>query len=135
MQINLETDYAVRIVDCLARSGERLGAGEIASRTGVTAGFSLKILRKLVVGDVVKSFRGAKGGYVLARAPEKITLKEVIEIIGGPIAIAKCQCEGYVCDHPEDKACTFHPIFRQLTQELSDRLENITFSCENEKDK
>ena len=116
MQINLETDYAVRIVDCLARSGERLGAGEIASRTGVTAGFSLKILRKLVGGGIVKSYRGTKGGYVLAREPENITLKEVIEIIGGPIAIAKCQCEGYVCGHPEDKTCAFHPIFRQLTQ-------------------
>lgn len=135
MQINLETDYAVRIVDCLARCGERLGAGEIASRTGVTAGFSLKILRKLVGGGIVTSFRGAKGGYVLAREPEKITLKEVIEIIGGPIAIAKCQCEGYVCDHPEDKSCTFHPIFRQLTQELADRLEKITFACGNDKDK
>ena len=128
MQINLETDYAVRIVDCLARAGERLDAGEIASRTGVTAGFSLKILRKLVGGGVVRSFRGAKGGYILARDPEQITLKEVIEIIGGPIAIARCQCEGYVCDHPEDRACTFHPIFRQLTQELADRLEKVTFA-------
>lgn len=127
MQINLETDYAVRIVDCLARAGERLGAGEIASRTGVTAGFSLKILRKLVSGGVVRSFRGAKGGYVLARAPGEITLKEVIEIIDGPIAIAKCQCEGYVCDHPEDRSCTFHHVFLQLTQDLAERLEKITF--------
>ena len=135
MQINLETDYAVRIVDCLARSGERLDAGEISTRTGVTAGFSLKILRKLVSGGVVKSFRGAKGGYVLAREPGEITLKEVIEIIGGPIAIAKCQCEGYVCDHPEDKACAFHSVFHQLTQELSDRLEKITFDGQRDANK
>lgn len=128
MQINLETDYAVRIVDCLAREGGRLDAGEISARTGVTTGFSLKILRKLAGAEIVKSFRGAKGGYVLARHPEEITLKEVIEVIGGPIAIAKCQCEGYVCDHPGDSACAFHHVFREITQELSDRLEGVTFA-------
>ena len=72
---------------------------------------------------------------MLAREPGEITLKEVIEIIGGPIAIAKCQCEGYVCDHPEDKACAFHSVFHQLTQELSDRLEKITFDGQRDANK
>ena len=128
MQINLETDYAVRIVDCLARAATRLDAGEISARTGVTAGFSLKILRKLAGAGIVRSFRGAKGGDILAREPQDVTLREVIEAIGGPIAIAKCQCEGYVCDHPEDRSCSFHQVFMELTQELAQRLEKVTFA-------
>ena len=63
MHITLETDYAVRIVYFLAQSGERVDAGRIAEETGVTLRFSLKILRKLVSGGVVMSYKGAKGGY------------------------------------------------------------------------
>lgn len=129
MQINLETDYAVRIVDCLARVETRLDAGEIAARTGVTTGFSLKILRKLAEAGLVRSFRGAKGGYILAREPGEITLKQVIEAIGGPIILAKCQSEGYVCDRPDDAPCSYRKIFLELSREISQRLDEVTFDC------
>lgn len=48
MYITLEADYAVRIVDCLARNAIRMDAKTLAAHTGVTLRFSLKILRKLV---------------------------------------------------------------------------------------
>ena len=50
MHITLESDYAVRIVYCLAQNGGRMEAAAIAEQTGVTLRFSLKILRKLVAG-------------------------------------------------------------------------------------
>ena len=53
MHITLESDYAVRIVYCLARQGGRMDAKKIAEETGVTLRFSLKILRKLVAGGLV----------------------------------------------------------------------------------
>ncbi|MBQ7129227.1 MAG: Rrf2 family transcriptional regulator, partial [Clostridia bacterium] len=58
MRISLETDYAVRIVWCLANSGKRLSASIIAKNTRVTEKFCLKILRKLVSKGIVKSFKG-----------------------------------------------------------------------------
>lgn len=129
MQINLETDYAVRIVDCLACAKTRLDARTIATRTGVTAGFALKILRKLAGAGIVRSFRGAKGGYVLAREPGEITLKQVMEAIDGPIVLAKCQSDSYACDRPDGHPCSFHEIFLELSREISQRLEKITFDC------
>ena len=66
MHITLESDYAVRIVYCLAQNGGRMEAAAIAEQTGVTLRFSLKILRKLVAGGLVKSYKGAGGGYELA---------------------------------------------------------------------
>ena len=48
VHITLESDYAVRIVYCLAQNGGRMEAAAIAEQTGVTLRFSLKILRKLV---------------------------------------------------------------------------------------
>ena len=56
MYFTLETDYAIRIVDTLARSQKRLDAKTISEMTGVTLRFSLKILRKLVAAGIIKSF-------------------------------------------------------------------------------
>ena len=65
MHITLESDYAVRIIYCLAMAGCRMDAKRIAEDTGVTLRFSLKILRKLVAGGFIVSYKGTKGGYEL----------------------------------------------------------------------
>ena len=128
MRINLETDYAVRIVQCLANAGTRLDAGAISAKTGVTQRFALKILRKLAGAELVKSYKGVGGGYELNRAPEQITLRQVIEVVEGPIVLSRCQQSDYVCDHPEDCACYFHQLFNEVAQELADRFDQVTFA-------
>ncbi|OJU08684.1 MAG: hypothetical protein BGN88_00390 [Clostridiales bacterium 43-6] len=128
MRINLETDYAVRIVQCLAQAGQRLDANTIAQKTGVTLRFSLKILRKLVGAGIVKSFKGASGGYLLQKAPEDITLLEVIEIISGPIVISRCQSVDYVCDHPDECSCSFQHLFYEVSKEIAERFAKVNFA-------
>ena len=87
MHITLESDYAVRIVSCLAKNGGRMDARSIAEETGVTLRFSLKILRKLVTGGLVNSYKGTKGGYELGRSPSEISLfpGPVCQRIGLPV--------------------------------------------------
>lgn len=75
MHINLESDYAARIVYCLTKVDGRLDAQSIAEETCVSLRFTLKIMRKLVAAGIVRSFKGAKGGYQLARGPESVTLR------------------------------------------------------------
>ncbi|HAN44287.1 MAG TPA: Rrf2 family transcriptional regulator, partial [Ruminococcaceae bacterium] len=84
MNITLETDYAIRIVYCVAKQNKRVDAKTIAESSGVTLRFSLKILRKLVASGIIKSYKGTKGGYELAKDPGQISLKDVIETIEGP---------------------------------------------------
>ena len=125
MRISLEADYAVRIVQCLANDGGRLGAKEISKRTNVTERFTLKILHKLVVDNIVISFKGVGGGYELKKQPQDITLKEVIEIIDGPIAISKCQHDDYDCC--DDCLCYFHHVFIDASKEIANKFEKVNF--------
>ena len=78
MYITLEADYAVRIVDCLARNAIRMDAKTLAAHTGVTLRFSLKILRKLVAEGIIRSYKGTQGGYELAIPAQEISLGRVI---------------------------------------------------------
>ena len=87
MRITLESDYALRIVSALSEYSDVVDANTIAEKTSVSLRFALKILHKLVLGNIVSSYKGARGGYKLKIPPEQITLKTVIELIDGPLAL------------------------------------------------
>lgn len=129
MRITLESDYALRIISVLAESNQVVDANTIAERTSVTQRFALKILHKLVQGNLVSSYKGVNGGYRLKKNPEEITLKDVIELIDGPIAIVRCLGNGEECSMNSDKtACIYHHIFDEISFELSIKLKNITIA-------
>ena len=129
MRISLETDYAVRIVDCLVNEDKRTSASEIAEKTRVTEKFCLKILRKLVSQGLVKSFKGVGGGYELNKRPEEITLKQVIETIEGPIVLSRCLKDDFNCEHNDSNCdCYFHKVFYEVSKEMAERFDSYTFS-------
>ena len=129
MRITLESDYALRIVSALAEAEGVIDAATLAEKTSVTQRFTLKILHKLVQGGLVSSYKGVNGGYKLKASPESITLKKVIELIEGPIAIMRCLGNGEACTMVSDKtACIYHHIFDEISLELSSKLNNITIA-------
>ena len=127
MHINLESDYAVRIVQCLAREKERLDAQTISERTAVSLRFSLKILRKLVGAGIAKSYKGARGGYILARSPREITLRQVIEAVEGPYRFSRCLDGDYDCSCSAESGCPFQSGFDEVTKMVTDKLDAVTF--------
>ncbi|MCI8497708.1 MAG: Rrf2 family transcriptional regulator [Clostridiales bacterium] len=128
MHITLESDYAIRIVYCLARANKRLDAHTISDQSSVSLRFSLKILRKLVTSGVVQSFKGAKGGYILAKNPEEITMREVIETVEGPYRFSRCLDSEYPCSHGGICDCPFQGVFDDISQTVREKLDQINFS-------
>ena len=126
MRITQESDYALRIITAMAEYDEVLDAGKISDKTSVSLRFTLKILNKLVKGGFVRSYKGAKGGYKLNVDANCITLKQVIELIDGPVAIARCVEGDEVCSLNCDKAaCIYHHIFDDISLELAKKLDGI----------
>lgn len=130
MRITQEADYALRIVALLATREGLVDANTIADEAGVTQRFALKILRKLSLGELVCSQKGANGGYRLAKTAEDITLREVIELIDGEIAISKCLSEEHICSKQgaNKSACKIHLIFDAINHDLVERLGKITIA-------
>ena len=88
VRISAKADYAVRAAAVLAaeRSGNPVRAEEIAIAQHIPLNFLLNILSDMKLARIVQSYRGAQGGYRLTRAPENITLAEVIRAVEGPLA-------------------------------------------------
>ena len=108
MVMTLEADYAVRIVEYLTKHPGRCDARTISEEMDVPQRFCLKILRGLVAEGLVCSFKGAKGGYSLARPAGEITLRQVIESVEGEYMLSRCQKEEYSCGRSH---CRLHRIY------------------------
>ena len=131
MRITQEADYALRIVSLLAVSDAICGAAEIADRTGVPERFTHKILRKLLQAGVVRSYPGAKGGYLLLRDPRELTMLDIVEQIDGPMEISKCADDEYICSKNGSckTQCIYHQIFREISHIIAERMRKLTIAA------
>jgi Rrf2 family protein len=87
MQISAKADYAVRAMLELAAHGPDLVKAELLiSHQGLPRKFVEAILGELRRSDLVRSHRGADGGYALAKPPSKVTLGSIIRAVDGPLA-------------------------------------------------
>lgn len=90
-RLNRLTDYAVVVMTQMAQRDKRVStAPQIAQNTGVPLPTVSKLLNALAHSDLITSHRGASGGYSLSRAPESVTVAEIIEALEGPIALTAC---------------------------------------------
>jgi len=97
---------------------------EIAEREEIPIRYLEQIIIPLKVAGLVKSVRGAKGGYKLARAPEKIKLSEVIRALEGPCCLVECVDDPDYCERVE--ICPTREIWEKATRALREIFDNIT---------
>lgn len=124
MVMTLEADYAVRIVEYLAKNPGRQDARTISEAMRVPLRFCLKILRGLVAEGVACSFKGSKGGYTLARPAGEVTLLEVIESVEGPYMFSRCQKQEYSCGRAH---CSLHQIYEKISEDVRRELASYDF--------
>lgn len=125
-----EADDALRIVWVLGQIDGILDTATLCEKTAVPPRFALKILRKLTLGGVLTSQRGKKGGYRLARTPSEVTVREVVELIDGPIALNRCADPSYHCSRMgfDKAACAFHRLFAAASERLASDLDDVTLA-------
>ncbi len=87
MRLSLQAQYAICGVFDLAYNGhgEPIQVRVIGERQGIPARYLEQIFQRLRRGGLVRSKRGPGGGYTLAREPEAITLRQIVEAVEGPL--------------------------------------------------
>lgn len=127
MQITRQADYAVRAVLYLARlePTQRAATSQVAQEQRIPPSFLAKIISQLSIAGLLHTSRGARGGVTLARAPQEITLLEVIEAIDGPIMLNECVNGTGACTF--DDECPLRPVWCDAQEELVGRLKGTNF--------
>ena len=92
MRLSHLADYAVVLMTAAARrpAGARLSATELAGETGVPLPTAQKLMGQLAGFGLLRSVRGASGGFSLARTASEISLADIVEAVEGPIAMTIC---------------------------------------------
>jgi Rrf2 family protein len=113
----------------LARRGSEtpVPARELAAEEGLPADYVEQILLKLRRAGIVRSARGARGGYALARSPERVSVRDVIEAAEHRTFQVNCdshQVHASRC-HPEAD-CAIRPVWRALQLRIDQLLDSVT---------
>lgn len=121
MKVSTRTRYGLRALAMLAatRRGGPMSLRAIAEAAGLPVKYLERLFSRLKAARVVRSRRGAGGGYKLARPPEEIPLLEVFEVLEGPPDPVDCLDPAVVCPHRETCAT------RDLWQEVSDAVSRV----------
>ena len=121
MKLSTRSRYGLRAMLDLAQS---FGDGPVLMNTmarnqELSPKYLHALLTTLKSAGLVRSLRGAKGGYTLARPPSKIKVSEVIQGLEGSLSIVDCVEDKILCKRSE------HCITRDVWDELSKAIENV----------
>jgi len=127
LRLSKLTDYATVILSFMAKDKTRVRAAiEIAAATGIALPTVSKIMKSLANAKVLMSTRGAKGGYTLAREPEKITVAAIIGALEGPIALTECSISLQTCE--QAAGCGIRTNWHVINQTIHNALESVTLA-------
>jgi Rrf2 family cysteine metabolism transcriptional repressor len=124
MKISTKIRYGARAMLELAyHYGEGpIELKEIAKRENISLKYLEQVINPLRAAGLVKSIRGAKGGYSLAKPPSEICLYDVVETLEGPLNLLECLRDSKVCQ--KVSSC----VTRDIWQEVSEAISKIFYS-------
>lgn len=127
IRLTRQTDYGVLLLTYFASHPERAyTARELAEATGITPAMVSKVLKLLSQSDLLTSQLGVKGGYSLARDPEHVTVREIVDVLEGPISITVCADGSGSCE--QEGRCPVESNWRTINQAIHGALEAITLA-------
>lgn len=135
MRLSTRSRYGVRaMVDLALYYGQgNVLLKDIAKRQGISNKYLEHLLTSLKVAGLVKSIRGAHGGYLLAKPPAQIRLSQVIKVLEGSIAPVECVDDPKTC--PRTELCVTRDVWREIKRAMDEILESISLKDLVEREK
>ncbi|MCL4368959.1 MAG: Rrf2 family transcriptional regulator [Actinobacteria bacterium] len=126
MKIPTKARYGVRVmVDiALQKSASPVLLRDIARRQELSERYLEHVVTALRNAGLVKSIRGAKGGYLLGRDPGTISLYDIVEATIGPLDLVDCVVEPQGC--PRSGHCATRDVWEELSFSLQNKLKEIS---------
>ena len=136
MKLSTRSRYGVRILLELARQSDRLPlqVSVISRQQEIPAKYLEQLIRTLKKADLITSVRGAKGGHILARNPDAISLGAIVRLFEEQHELVRCISSPDVCHMADD--CRVRLAWKEATDALYERLDAITIAdllCEPHK--
>ncbi len=127
MKISTKGRYALRLMLDLAQNshGEAVALRDISARQEISTKYLEQIVSTLSRAGLLKSSRGAQGGYRLTRQPEEYTVGEILRITEGELAPVAClDTDAEPCPRADD--CLTLPFWKGMEKAIEDYVDHVT---------
>jgi FeS assembly SUF system regulator len=130
IRISKLTDYGFVVLTRFADRQRQViaNARDLSLETGLPLPTVSKLLKQLAKKGLLQAHRGARGGYMLTRDPETITVVDVIEALDGPIAITDCVTGSTDSDCEILDSCKVRPHWNRITERVREALNAISLA-------
>ena len=128
MKLSTRSRYGARILVDLARHNNQgpVQIGEISKRQDISVKYLEQLIRPLKQAKLVESVRGPKGGHMLAKNPEKITLGQIVRLFEGQSDLVECVSSPETCNMADD--CQVRLAWKDATRVLYEKLDSTTIA-------
>ena len=125
LRVTKLTDYATLVMTVLAAAPDAvLSANELAERAGIELPTASKELKPLAQAGLVDGFRGANGGYRLARDAREVSLADIVEAMEGPLAMTECSIHEGQCGIED--SCNVRGNWQRVNDVIAKALRDIS---------
>jgi Rrf2 family protein len=128
LRLTKRADYGLMAIHFIASHGEdgAVSAKRIAEQFHIPPERLAKILQRLAKKGLIASHNGSKGGYVLTRPADRMTVGQVVRALEGPIQIVSCMTGEEDC--PQYVRCNLRTPVQKLQASISDLLDTMTLA-------
>ncbi len=128
MKLSTRGRYGVRALLELANGykGGPIPINKLAERQEISAKYLEQLLIPLKAAGLVTSVRGARGGYVLARDPNQVTLYDIVSVLEGPVVVVDCVENPSSCDRVG--GCVVHLLWDEMSRLMQKFLADISLA-------
>jgi Rrf2 family protein len=129
MKLSTRGRYGVRLMlDLALHCGEGpILLRDIAQRQKISEKYLWQLINPLKTTGLVNSLRGAHGGYILGKAPEAISLREILQVLEGPLCMVGCVDNPSLCERAD--SCIFRNIWEEASNNMRQTLEDTTLAA------
>ena len=126
MKISTKIRYGTRaMLELASHYGEGpIELKEIAKRESISVKYLEQVIVPLRTAGLVKSVRGSKGGYSLAKPPSEICLNDLIEILEGPLNLIECLNDSKICQRIP--TCVTRDIWKEVSEAIQGIFHSVT---------
>ncbi len=127
MLLTKASEYALLSLIIISQKDLPQDVETLSTELGISKSFLAKILQSLAKKEILKSFKGTKGGFLLAIAPEKLTLKKIIECAEKrPTKVFECSTPESKCPSGKEEFCKILPVLTKLQFKIDLFLDDLT---------
>ena len=128
MKLSTRSRYGTRMMLDLAQHYDEgpVQIGNVSKRENISVKYLEQLIIPLKKANFIKSVRGPKGGHMLAKPPEAITVGEIVRVLEGGINLSSCIENPEVCDRTSD--CLTRDLWEEATKAMYEKLNSATLS-------